>query len=59
MSGQQLPGSTVCHWCWACHCPALPGIPVGDLFVAMESWEEPSEVARAMGEHLQRMDMDA
>ncbi|KAI8468343.1 MAG: HAD-like domain-containing protein [Monoraphidium minutum] len=25
------------------------GIPVGDLFVAMESWEEPEEVARAMG----------
>jgi hypothetical protein len=27
----------------------LPGIPVGDLFVNMESWEEPDEVARAMG----------
>ena len=30
--------------------PPVTGIPVGDLFVNMESWEEPDEVARAMGE---------
>lgn len=29
-------------------CCCLAGIPVGDLFVAMESWDEPDRIKRSM-----------
>jgi hypothetical protein len=44
-----MPNSHMCADAPPAHLPGAPGIPVGDLFVNMESWEEPDEVARAMG----------
>jgi len=39
-----------CCCCWGCVGTGVvaPGIPVGDLFVAMESWEEPERIRASM-----------
>jgi hypothetical protein len=47
-SGSVAVTATYLEYMLCCLCALAAGIPVGDLFVAMESWEEPERIKQSM-----------